>query len=72
MVTFEIASYRDIVKLTLTQTHLRSVADREAIGKGWPTVFANLKTLLETGGGLPTAPWEFHADERSARTAKHG
>ena len=46
-------------------------ADREAVGEGWPTVFANLKTLLETGDVLPTAPWEFHAVERAARMAQH-
>ena len=53
VVTFEIEPYRDIVKLTLTQTHFRSAADREAIGQGWPTVLANLKTLLETGDVNP-------------------
>jgi DNA-binding transcriptional ArsR family regulator/uncharacterized protein YndB with AHSA1/START domain len=72
VVTFEIESYRDIVKLTLTQARLRSTADREAIGQGWPTVLANLKTLLETGDALPTPPWEFHADERAAQMARHG
>jgi len=71
-VTFEIESYRDIVKLTLTQSRLPSLADREAVGQGWPTVLANLKTLLETGDVLPTPPWEFHAEERAAQMAKHG
>ncbi|MEX0428488.1 ArsR/SmtB family transcription factor [Nocardioides sp. DS6] len=66
LVTLEIEPYRDIVKLTLTQSRLRSLADREAIGQGWPTVLANLKTLLETGDVLPTPPWEFHAGERTA------
>ncbi|MFE2375306.1 ArsR/SmtB family transcription factor [Streptomyces sp. NPDC059398] len=72
LVTFEIEPYRDIVKLTLTQSKFRSLADREAIGQGWPTVLANLKTLLETGEALPTPPWEFHTDARAARMAKHG
>ena len=54
VVTFEIEPYRDIVKLTLTHARLRSAADREAIGLGWPTVLANLKTLLETGESLTT------------------
>ena len=72
VVTFEIESYRDIVKLTLTQSRLPSLADREAVGQGWPTVLANLKTLLETGDVLPTPPWEFHAEERAAQMAKHG
>ncbi|MBY8889158.1 metalloregulator ArsR/SmtB family transcription factor [Streptomyces sp. PTM05] len=72
VVTFEIEPYRDIVKLTLTQTRFRSAADREAIGQGWPTVLANLKTFLETGDVLPTPPWEFHAAERAARMGKNG
>ncbi len=72
LVTFDITPYREIVKLTLTQTQLRSLADRKAIGQGWPAVLANLKTLLETGDALPTPPWEFHADERAAQMAKHG
>jgi uncharacterized protein YndB with AHSA1/START domain/DNA-binding transcriptional ArsR family regulator len=72
LVTFAIESHRDIVKLTLTQSRLRSVTDREAIGQGWPTVLANLKTLLETGDVMPTPPWEFHADERAAQMAGHG
>ncbi|NUR05986.1 MAG: metalloregulator ArsR/SmtB family transcription factor [Nocardioidaceae bacterium] len=71
VVTFEIEPYRDIVRLTLTQSRFRSSADRETAGEGWPTVFANLKTLLETGDVLPTPPWEFHADERAAHMAKH-
>jgi hypothetical protein len=40
-----------------------------AVGVSWPTVLANLKTLLETGNVLPQAPWEFHAN---ARVAKNG
>jgi uncharacterized protein YndB with AHSA1/START domain/DNA-binding transcriptional ArsR family regulator len=72
LVTFEIEPYRDIVQLTLTQTRLPSAADREVVELGWPTVLANLKTLLETGDVLPTPPWEFHADERTARMARQG
>ncbi|MGX7677952.1 ArsR/SmtB family transcription factor [Jatrophihabitans sp. DSM 45814] len=69
LVTFEIESYRDIVKLTVTHRRLRTDDELRAISEGWPTVLANLKTLLETGDVLPQAPWEFHADERAARTA---
>jgi uncharacterized protein YndB with AHSA1/START domain len=72
VVSFEIERYRDIVKLTVTQAGLQSMDDRQAIGEGWPTVLANLKTLLETGDVLPQAPWEFHAEERAARMAKNG
>src|SRR5579875_77717 len=72
VVTFEIEAYRDIVKLTVTHARLRSVDDLRAIGEGWPSVLANLKTLLETGEVLPQAPWEFHAQARAARMAKNG
>ena len=72
LVTFEIESHRDIVKLTVTQTRLRDMDDVQAISQGWPSVLANLKTLLETGDVLPQAPWEFHADERAAQMARNG
>jgi uncharacterized protein YndB with AHSA1/START domain/DNA-binding transcriptional ArsR family regulator len=72
MVAFEIESYRDIVKLTVTHSQLRTLDEREAIAHGWPTVLSNLKTLLETGEVLPQAPWEFHAEEREAQMAKNG
>jgi uncharacterized protein YndB with AHSA1/START domain/DNA-binding transcriptional ArsR family regulator len=72
VVAFDIEPFREIVKLTVTHTNLPSAADRETIGQGWPTVFANLKTLLETGDVLPTAPWEFHTEERAAQMAEHG
>jgi uncharacterized protein YndB with AHSA1/START domain/DNA-binding transcriptional ArsR family regulator len=71
LVTFDIEGSRDIVKLTVTHSRLRTEDDRAAIGQGWPAVFANLKTLLETGEVLPQAPWEFHAEERAARMARH-
>ncbi len=72
VVTFEIDSHRDIVKLTVTHGRLSSMDEWRAIGEGWPSVLANLKTLLETGDVLPQAPWEFHADDRAARMAENG
>lgn len=72
VVTFEIASHRDIVKLTVTQSRLRTLDDLHAISEGWPSVLANLKTLLETGDVLPQAPWEFHAEARAAQMARNG
>jgi uncharacterized protein YndB with AHSA1/START domain len=72
LVTFDIESDRDLVKLTVTHRRLGSADDLRAVGLGWPSVFANLKTLLETGEVLPQAPWEFHAGERFARTARSG
>lgn len=70
-VTFEIEPYRDIVKLTLIQTHLRSIDEFRAVGQGWPAILSNLKTLLETGDVLPQEPWEFHAEERATRMARN-
>jgi uncharacterized protein YndB with AHSA1/START domain/DNA-binding transcriptional ArsR family regulator len=67
VVRFTIEPYQDIVKLTVTHSHLRSEEELRAIGQGWPSVLANLKTLLETGDALPQAPWEFHADGATAR-----
>jgi hypothetical protein len=69
---FDIDSYREIVRLTITHAQLRTADEREAIGQGWPTVLSNLKTLLETGDVLPQAPWEFHAEQRTAQQAKNG
>jgi len=34
-------------------------------------VFANLKSLLETGHVLPRAPWEMHAELRAAQLARN-
>ena len=61
VVTFQIESDQDIVRLTVAHTRLRSMASRTSIEQGWPSVLANLKTLLETGDVLPQAPWEFSA-----------
>lgn len=72
VVTFEIESHRDIVKLTVTHARLRNLEELQAVSQGWPSVLANLKTLLETGDVLPRAPWEFHADERAAQMARNG
>ncbi|MFD4369490.1 ArsR/SmtB family transcription factor [Rhodococcus sp. NPDC058521] len=72
LVTFDIDSHEDIVKLTMTHTRIRSRADRDSFSQGWPAILANLKTLLETGEVLPQAPWEFHAEERADQMAKNG
>ncbi|WP_240794788.1 SRPBCC family protein [Rhodococcus zopfii] len=72
VVTFEIETHQDIVKLTVLHRKLRNADELHAIGQGWPAVLANLKTLLETGEVLPQAPWEFHAAERAARMAENG
>ncbi|MDT3438136.1 MULTISPECIES: metalloregulator ArsR/SmtB family transcription factor [unclassified Pseudofrankia] len=64
VVTFTIEPYAEIVRLTVTHTNLPDAAGRESISLGWPAVFANLKTLLETGDVLPQDPWTMHAPDR--------
>ena len=67
--TFDIEPYHEIVRLTVTHENLASQDALDAISAGWPAVFANLKSLLETGHVLPQAPWEMHADPPGPRLA---
>ncbi|MFL6022698.1 MAG: ArsR/SmtB family transcription factor [Marmoricola sp.] len=57
-VVFEIVPDQDIVRLTVTHENLPNVEMLNGISSGWPAVLANLKSLLETGHVLSTAPWE--------------
>ena len=57
-VVFEIDQDQDIVRLTVTHENLPNTAMLNGISSGWPAVLANLKSLLETGKVLSTAPWE--------------
>jgi len=68
-VTFTVEPYHDIVRLTVRHENLPDQAAREEVSAGWPAVFANLKSLLETGSVLPQAPWEMHAERRAASMA---
>jgi len=54
--TFEIESYGEIVRLTLTHGNLAGQGDYDVVAYVWPAVLANLKSLLETGHVLPQAP----------------
>jgi uncharacterized protein YndB with AHSA1/START domain/DNA-binding transcriptional ArsR family regulator len=65
VVTFLIEPHADIVRLTVTHENLPNVEMFNGISSGWPAVFANLKTLLETGAVLPTEPWEIPAAKTS-------
>ncbi|QYN22374.1 metalloregulator ArsR/SmtB family transcription factor [Amycolatopsis sp. DSM 110486] len=56
-VTFDIEQYEAIVRLTVTHEDLADEQAHRDISRGWPSVFANLKSLLETGHVLPNAPW---------------
>lgn len=58
VVTFLVEPHDDIVRLTVTHENLPNTEMLNGISRGWPAVLANLKSLLETGDVLPTAPWE--------------
>jgi uncharacterized protein YndB with AHSA1/START domain/DNA-binding transcriptional ArsR family regulator len=70
-VTFQIEPYHDIVRLSVLHENLPSPDDFDAVAVGWPAVFANLKSLLETGHVLPQAPWEMHAPLRDAQMSRN-
>lgn len=60
LVTYEIETAGDTVRLTLTQAHDRDIDDDVLSGgrMGWPAILSSLKSLLETGAPLviPMAP----------------
>jgi hypothetical protein len=58
VVTFLVEPHQDIVRLTVTHENLPNAEMLGGISRGWPTVLANLKSLPETGGTLPQAPWK--------------
>ena len=70
-VTFDIEPYHEIVRLTVTHENLGGSDALEAASAGWPAVCANLKSLLETGHVLPQAPWEMHAELRTAQMSRN-
>ena len=52
-VTFEVAAYEDMVRLTVTHDELEAGSGMaKGIQQGWPIVLCSLKSLLETGQGL--------------------
>jgi hypothetical protein len=52
--TFELEPNGDTVKLTVTHEMDRDGSKLiEAVSGGWPLVLSSLKSLLETGKGLP-------------------
>src|SRR5882757_10703132 len=54
LVTYEIEQAGDAVKLTLLQSHDRTVSDDILSGgrQGWPAILSSLKSVLETGNPL--------------------
>ena len=52
-VTFDIAEYEGMVKLTVTHDELEAGSGMaKGIQQGWPIVLSSLKSLLETGEGI--------------------
>jgi uncharacterized protein YndB with AHSA1/START domain len=52
-VTFEIAPYEDMVRLTVTHDELEAGGSMAGgISKGWPIVLSSLKSFMETGHSL--------------------
>ncbi len=60
--TFDIAAYDGMVRLTVTHDELEAESGMDrGIRQGWPIVLSSLKSLLETGEGIdvfakPKAP----------------
>ena len=52
-VTFDIAQYEGMVKLTVSHDELEAGSGMDTgIRRGWPIVLSSLKSLLETGQGI--------------------
>lgn len=52
-VSFDIAEYEEMVRLTVTHDELEAGSGMaKGIQKGWPIVLSSLKSLLETGEGM--------------------
>jgi uncharacterized protein YndB with AHSA1/START domain len=54
LVTYEIEPASDAVRLTLIESHDRTIDDDILSGgrQGWPAILSSLKSLLETGNAL--------------------
>src|ERR1700712_3526010 len=54
VVTYEIAQMGDAVRLTMTESHERELAEDILSGgrTGWPAILSSLKSVLETGKPL--------------------
>jgi len=51
--TFDVEPEGEMVRLTVTHEAERPHKLIEAVSQGWPRVLSSLKSLLETGKGLP-------------------
>jgi uncharacterized protein YndB with AHSA1/START domain len=54
LVSYDIETAGDAVRLTLTEAHDRPISDDILSGgrQGWPAILSSLKSLLETGNAL--------------------
>jgi uncharacterized protein YndB with AHSA1/START domain len=62
LVTFALEPHAAIVRLRVTHERLATAAEASALLAGWAAVLSNLKSWLETGAPLPTAPWDMLPD----------
>ncbi|MEZ5321821.1 MAG: DUF480 domain-containing protein [Microthrixaceae bacterium] len=60
-VTYRLDDFTTVTRLTVLHEGLEG-STRTAAEHGWPAALSNLKTFLETGDPLPTAPWELPAE----------
>ena len=52
-VSFDIAEYEDMVRLTVTHDELEAGSGMaKGVKQGWPAVLSSLKSFLETGRGI--------------------
>lgn len=52
-VSFDIAAYQEMVRLTVTHDELEAGSGMaKGVQQGWPIVLSSLKSLLETGQGI--------------------
>ncbi len=58
IVTYEIESADEVVRLTVTHHNVPDRATLDGLSRGWPTVLASLKSYLETGDALPQDSWQ--------------
>ena len=67
-VTFELELQRGVTRLSLIHDRFEPGSKvLEAVSDGWPSLLANLKTLLETGQPMPnTGPEAAEEDEKKA------
>jgi len=61
VVTYEIESLKDVVKLTVIHDEIPS--GLEGLSRGWTAIISGLKSVLETGKPLSEGIWKWHEDQ---------